>query len=311
MDSFFGHDDNVLMLVDAHAIIYRAYFAFPPLNTADGTLVNAAFGFTRILLTAIRDVAPMHIAVVFDHPTPTFRHKEYTEYKAHREKMPDDLQPQVQLVKDVVDALNIPRFEMSGYEADDLIGTLSTQASAQSIKTVIVTGDRDLFQLVNELIHVWLPGKGNKSDEEYDRERVQKKMEVFPEQVVDLKALMGDSSDNIPGVTGIGQKTATKLIAEFGSLEALYQAIESGQSHPLLKGAVLAKLQTGKEQAFLSQRLATIATNAPITLDIDACQVTGYNKEQAVDLFQRYEFRSLVGLLPNDEFESGVQEALF
>ncbi len=311
MDSFFGHDDNVLMLVDAHAIIYRAYFAFPPLNTADGTLVNAAFGFTRILLTAIRDVAPAFISVVFDHPKPTFRHEQFVDYKAHREKMPDDLRPQIQLVKDVVDALNIPRFEMAGYEADDLIGTLATQASAESIKTVIVTGDRDLFQLVNEYIHVWLPGKGNKSDEEYDRERVQSKMEVFPEQVVDLKALMGDASENIPGVTGIGQKTATKLITEFGSLEALYDTIESGKEHPLLKGAVLTKLQTGKEQALLSQQLATIAVDAPITLDLEACQLTGYNKEQAVDLFQRYEFRTLVGLLPNDEFESGVQEALF
>ncbi len=198
MSSFFHNGHDVLMLVDAHAIIYRAYFALPPtLTTPDGMLVNAAFGFARILLTAIRDMKPTYLSVVFDHPEPTFRHKEYEDYKAHREKMPDDLIPQIGVTKEIVENLNIPQFEMAGYEADDLIGTLSQQSDQ---KTVIVTGDQDMFQLVNDKVHVWLPPRGKHPADEYDRAKVHKKLGVYPEQVIDMKALMGDSSDNIPGI---------------------------------------------------------------------------------------------------------------
>lgn len=329
MNSFFDEQQEMLMLVDAHAIIYRAYYSFPPtLTTPEGTLVNAAFGFTRILLTAIRDMHPSYMAVVFDHPKPTFRHEEFKAYKAHREKMPDDLIPQIGITKDIVQALNIPQFSVAGFEADDLIGTLSRQAMAlqqeeltvaglppeqKKIQTVVVTGDQDLFQLVNEQIHVWLPPRGKRHPAaEYDTDRVEKKMGVRPDQVIDLKALMGDASDNIPGIKGVGPKTATKLLQKFETLEKLYQALEKPEEYPdLFKGALLKKLQEGKESAFMSQKLATISQEAPIDLDLAACKVTGYDKTQAVALFQDLEFRSLVNSLPADEFESSIQESLF
>lgn len=310
MSSFFHNGHDVLMLVDAHAIIYRAYFALPPtLTTPEGMLVNAAFGFARILLTAIRDMKPTYLSVVFDHPEPTFRHKEFPDYKAHREKMPDDLIPQIGLTKEIVENLNIPQFEMSGYEADDLIGTLSQQSDQ---KTVIVTGDQDMFQLVNDKIHVWLPPRGKHPADEYDRAKVYKKLGVYPEQVIDMKALMGDSSDNIPGIRGIGPKSAVTLLQEFQTLDGIYQAVDVAEKHPhILKGALLKKLQGGKEVAYLSQKLATIEQAAPIDLDLDSCKVTGYDKAKVVKLFQSLEFRSLINLLPSDEFETSIQDSLF
>lgn len=310
MSSFFHHDHDTLMLVDAHAIIYRAYYSFPPtLTTPEGLLVNAAFGFARILLIAIRDMQPTHLAVSFDHPKPTFRHEEFQEYKAHREKMPDDLIPQIALTKEIVDKLNIPKFEMAGYEADDLIGTLSQQST---IKTVIVTGDQDLFQLVDDKIHVWLPPRGKHPADEYDQTKVSQKIKVRPDQVIDMKALMGDSSDNIPGIKGIGPKSAVSLLKRFETLDGVYEAVAKFEQHSdILKGALLKKLQTGKETAYLSQKLATIDREVPIQLDLESCKVTGYDKTEAVKFFQDLEFRSLVDLLPNDEFESSIQDSLF
>ncbi|MBT3249611.1 MAG: hypothetical protein HN846_00655 [Candidatus Pacebacteria bacterium] len=310
MSSFFHNDHDTLMLVDAHAIIYRAYYSFPPtLTTPEGMLVNAAFGFARILLVALRDMSPTHLAVSFDHPKPTFRHQEFKEYKAHREKMPDDLIPQIGLTKEIVEKLNIPKFEMAGYEADDLIGTLSNQSP---IKTVIVTGDQDMFQLVNDKIHVWLPPRGKHPADEYDQEKVSQKIKVRPDQVIDMKALMGDSSDNIPGIRGIGPKSAVNLLDRFETLDGVYEAVAEYEQHSdILKGALLKKLQEGKESAYLSQKLAAIDQNVPISLDLDSCKVTGYDKEEAVKLFQDLEFRSLIHLLPSDEFETSIQDSLF
>lgn len=301
------------MLVDAHAIIYRAYYALPQnLTTSEGMLVNAAFGFTRILLTALRDMSPTHLSVVFDHPEPTFRHQEFEDYKAHREEMPDDLIPQVELTKEIVKALNIPQFELAGYEADDLIGALSRQTEE---RVIIVTGDQDLFQLVNDHVHVWLPARGRKQAREFDASAVEDKLGLEPEQVVDMKALMGDSSDNIPGIRGIGPKTAVKLLKRYDDLDQLYEAVsvlvEAGSKNDLLKGALLKKLKTGQEDAFLSRKLAKIDCQAPIELDLEACKITGYDKTQAVELFQELEFRSLIKLLPDDEFESSIQDSLF
>lgn len=310
MSSFFHHDHDTLMLVDAHAIIYRAYFSFPPtLTTPEGMLVNAAFGFARILLIALRDMNPTHLSVVFDHPKPTFRHEEFKDYKAHREKMPDDLIPQIGLTKEIVQKLNIPQFELAGYEADDLIGTLSKQSNE---KTVIVTGDQDLFQLVNDKIHVWLPPRGKHPADEYDQAKVVQKIKLKPDQVIDMKALMGDSSDNIPGIRGIGPKNAVALLNRFKTLAGVYEAVaEFDQHSDILKGALLKKLQEGKESAYLSQKLATIDQDAPIKLDLESCRVTGYDKAEVVKLFQDLEFKSLINLLPNDEFETSIQDSLF
>jgi DNA polymerase-1 len=319
--------NHTFILIDGHAVIYRAYFAFTDLSTSSGQLVNAVYGFSRILLTVIKDFEPEYIAVTFDHPQTTKRAEEYAEYKANRESMPDDLRPQIQIIKDIVTAFNIPQFEMAGVEADDLIGTLSRQACEQTaqqkspMQTVIVTGDRDAFQLVTDCIHVYMPGRSKPvrtPDMEYDPKGVEQKMGVKPSQIVDLKALMGDASDNIPGVDGIGAKGAAKLIQEFGSLDALYEAVEhqavSELEHgekPTLTKSLINKLIAGKASAYLSQKLATIDQHVPIELDLQACATSGYKKEDVIKIFEQYEFDSLIKLLPADEFELDVQAALF
>jgi len=316
-----------IILIDGHALIYRAYHAFRDLSTSSGVLVNAVYGFTRILLTVIKDFDPEYIICTFDNAKPTFRHADFVGYKANRAEMPDDLKPQIDLIKKVVIALNIPQFELPGYEADDLIGTLSRQLDemrqvtgkereAIPDLTVIVTGDRDAFQLVTDTTHVWMPGRPPKlPDREYGPEEVKARMGVRPDQIVDLKALMGDASDNIPGVTGIGEKGAIKLITEFDTLEKLYESIQIGEKeisrHPIMTAKLVSKLSEGHEDAILSQQLATIDRNAPITLTLEDCRLTSYKKQDVEALFAELEFNSLLKLLPPDEFEVGVQNALF
>jgi DNA polymerase-1 len=310
---------KTFILIDGHALIYRAYHAFKELSTPEGVLVNAVYGFSRALLTAIRDFKPDYIAVTFDTHAPTFRHIDYLGYKANREAMPDDLRPQIDLIKDVVTAFNIPQFELAGFEADDLIGTLSRQIKETTeMMTIIVTGDRDAFQLVDDRVHVWMPGRVPfTKDTEYDEQQVVQRMGVKPSQIIDLKALMGDASDCIPGVKGIGEKTAVKLIQEFGSLEAIYETIQKenlsieNSTHPLLKGKLLQKLAEGHQDAIMSQQLATIDRKVPITLEVEACRTTGYKKENVVELFEKLQFKSLLKSLPADDFELNVQGALF
>lgn len=303
------------LLVDAHALIYRAYYAIPNLTDPDGQLVNAVYGFSKMVLNAISYFEPEYAAVCFDHPKPTFRHKKFDGYKAQRAKMPDDLIPQIQLVKDVVTALNIPKFELEGFEADDLIGTVNHKVEDldQQLLTVIVTGDQDSFQLVDNDTHIWMPARGKqKGDIEYDAALVEKKLGIKPLQVIDLKALMGDNSDNIPGVKGVGPKTAAALIQKFGSVEEVYNFLDKNpQGNELIKGALLTKLLAGKELAMLSKDLATIECQAPIDFELEKCRVTGYDKNQVVEIFQKYGFKSLLNFLPKDAFETSVQEALF
>lgn len=303
------------LLVDAHALIYRAYYAIPNLTDSNGQLVNAVYGFSKMVLNAISYFEPEFAAVCFDHPKPTFRHKKFDGYKAQRAKMPDDLIPQIQLVKDVVKALNIPKFEIEGFEADDLIGTVNylVEDLDKQLLTIIVTGDQDSFQLVDNDTHIWMPARGKqKGDIEYDAALVEKKLGIKPLQVIDLKALMGDNSDNIPGVKGVGPKTAAALIQKFGSVEELYRFLEQNpHGDELVKGALLQKLLLGKDSALLSKDLATIECHAPVDFDLEKCRVTGYDKNQVIEIFQKYGFKSLLNFLPKDAFETSVQEALF
>jgi DNA polymerase-1 len=309
----------MLLLIDGHAIIYRAYHAFPELTDPQGRLVNAVYGFARILLTAIRDFEPEYIAVAFDHPKPTFRHEQFADYKAQRAEMPDDLKPQVERIKQLVEVLNIPMLEQAGFEADDLIGSFAGQVAAKNsdLQVVIVTGDKDLLQLVTEQVHVWIPSRGKYgTDTEYDPDGVKQKMGVPPEKVVDLKGLMGDSSDNIPGVKGVGQKTALKLLQQFGSLEAVFERVDklaSGEleKDPLIKGALFKRLHQDKDQAFMSRELAKIDVEAKFSAKLEDCRLSGYKKDEAAMMFDELGFRSLVKLLPADDFELGVQSALF
>lgn len=320
-------DRDRFLILDGHAIIYRAYHAFPDLTDASGQLINAVYGFSRILLKSINDFQPKFIAVAFDHKEgKSKRVKSFEAYKAQRKPMPDELISQIPIIKEIVKTFNIPQFELTGFEADDILGTVAKtmaqdnkkKPESAKILTTIVTGDKDILQLVDDdNTHVFIPGRGKFShDVEYDEKAVIEKMKVRADQIVDLKALMGDPSDNIPGVKGVGAKTAIKLIQEFDTLEKVYAKVtelesNSALTHPVLKGAILAKMIASKEMAFLSQDLATILLDAPVDFSLEKCVVKDYSKDKVADIFDKYNFVSLKRMLPKDDFEISIQEALF
>ena len=304
----------ILVLIDGHAVVFRAFYAFPPLTTSEGELVNAVYGFTRIVLKVIRDLHPEYIAVSFDMAKPTFRHTAFAGYKAQRKEVPSELLGQLGRVHEVVRALNIPIFEIGGYEADDIIGTIAKKAAGKSLKTIIVTGDRDAYQLVKDgIVTVYMPPRGNDDAREYAEEDVKEKMGIGPDQIIDYKALAGD---NIPGVAGVGPKTAITLLQTFGSVDGIYKALVHPQKltpkrKVVLKESLVKKLVDSHENALLSQKLATIDCDVPLTFNVKDCAVSGYDKKTAVELIQKLGFKSLVNMLPADEFEQEVQGALF
>jgi DNA polymerase-1 len=286
-------NERKLVLIDGHALAYRAYHALPEdLKTSRGELTNAVYGFTSMLLNVLRDEAPTHIAVTFD-KGPTFRHEIFDEYKAHRAKMPDELRAQMDRVRGVVRALDMPIYEEEGYEADDLLGTLARQAEEQGVDTLIVTGDMDLLQLVDEHTRV-LTSRWRFSDTViYDVDGVKERYDgLDPGQLADYRGLMGDKSDNIPGVYGVGEKTATKLLRKYQSLDRIYQHLNEVSSR------FRNRLEEGREQAFLSRRLAQIVRDAPVQLDLEACRVRTFDYDEVLDLFHELEFTSLIDRLP-------------
>ncbi len=282
-----------LVLIDGHALAYRMFFALPleAFTTKDGEPTNATYGFTRTLLELILSPAPPeYLAVSFDTGA-TFRDALFTEYKGTREKMPDELSVQIDRIKEVVRALNIPILELEGYEADDVLGTVAAQMHGQ-VPVYIITGDRDLLQLVDDNTRVELPArKANAGGEVYNAAGVVDYLGVRPDQVVDYKALVGDVSDNIPGVKGIGEKTAIKLLAEYDTLENLYEHIDE------IKGALRRKLEDGRPAADLSYKLARIVTDAPIRVDLKDCLTHDYDVAGVLDIFRELEFRSLSRML--------------
>jgi DNA polymerase-1 len=285
----------LLVLFDAHALIHRAFHAIPPLTLKTGQPTGAVFGFASMLLKTLNDLKPTHVAVAFDSAGPTFRHEQYKEYKAHRPKAPDELISQFATVRALVQSFNIPAFELQGYEADDLLGTLSEQAIDQGIDTIIITGDTDTLQLVSPHVKVMMP-KPRKSFNDtiiYDETKVEERYGLVPKQIADLKGLKGDPSDNIKGVPGVGEKTATKLIQQFGNVEGIYEKINEVAPHRIQQ-----KLIENKDAAICSKKLTTIATDAPITLDLDACRLHSYNREDVVEFFRKLEFNSLLSKLP-------------
>jgi len=302
-----------LVLIDGHALLHRAYHAFPTtLRTRKGEIINAVYGFTRILLTVLKELQPEYVAVAFDLPVPTFRHQEYVGYQVQRPEMDKELKNQIQRVWEVVETLNIPIFTAPGFEADDVIASLVKQAQKKfkipcskqrrgrnsKFEIIIVTGDRDIMQLVGERVKVYAPGKGFSEGEFFDRQKVKEILGVWPEQIIDYKALVGDSSDNYPGVPGIGPKTAVKLLEKYGSLENIYKTIKQLDNETIRK-----KLIAGKESAQLSKKLATIVTNAPVKLNLRACRLKDYDPEKVRRLFEELEFKSLLNKLPGAEAE--------
>ncbi len=283
----------ILTLIDGHALAYRAFYALTRgqaasrWTTSQGEPTAGVYGFTSVLLRILEQEDPDYLAVVFD-TGKTFRDELYPEYKATRAKMPEDLRPQIGRIRQLVDSLRIPRLEMEGYEADDVLGSVARHTAAQGLGVKIYTGDRDLLQLVDERVIVNLPGRTLSDARDYRPADVEAALGVRPSQVVDYKALMGDSSDNIPGVRGVGKKTAVMLLQRYGDLDAIYAHLDE------LKPGLRSKLEQDREMAYLSRKLATIVTDLDVTFDLDAARAEQFDPAAAQALFRQLEFRSLL-----------------
>lgn len=274
---------NRLVLIDGNAILHRAYHALPPLTSADGAPAGAVYGFISMLIKIFNDLKPTHIAVAFDRAAPTFRKELFKEYQAKRPKMEDELVSQVDKVHEVLSAFGIPMYEVDGFEADDVIGTLAKQSKDQ---VIIVTGDRDILQLVeDERVFVFMPTKGLSEGKLYGEKEVVERMGVTPSQIPDFKALAGDPSDNYPGVPGIGPKTAIKLLEKYKTL----------------KKALTTLTEKEQESARMSYNLATIRNNAPVTLDVEKTHVTTLNTPNARKAIKTLHFPSLLKRLNSQE----------
>jgi DNA polymerase-1 len=302
---------DCLVLIDGNAILHRAYHALPPLTTSKGELVNAIFGFASMLLKIRDELHPSHLAVSFDLPKPTFRQNLFKDYQAQRPAMAQELSGQIEKVKELVKVVGIPIYERAGYEADDVIGTLARQALPKVGEVVVVTGDRDLLQLVNPKTKVYMLLRGITEATLYNEDKVREKLGLNPGQIADYKALVGDSSDNYPGVIGIGPKTAVKLLQSYQSLEQLYKKI-AGVDLSLRE-----KLLKGKEDARLSQKLATIVCDCPVVLDLGKAKAVDFNQPEVVKFFEKLEFKSLIPRLVSrqqaaaEEKRSDEQMGLF
>ncbi|MBW6440713.1 DNA polymerase I [Patescibacteria group bacterium] len=284
-----------LILIDGNALMHRAYHAIPPLTTRNGEMINAVYGFTSVLLGVIKELKPDCIICTFDVEGGTFRDEIYAEYKAGRKKPEQDFYDQIPKIKEVVKVLNIPIIEKKGFEADDVIGSLARQLGKNGqYETIIVTGDLDTLQLVDENTKVFTLRKGIKDTIIYDEKGVFEKYGFSPEFVVDYKGLRGDPSDNIPGVAGIGEKGATELLQNFGSIEKLYEAIEKDKTQDLIKPRIKEKLIAEKEKALMSKKLATIDCEMNIDFDLESCTWGDYNKSELNKLFREFEFYSLM-----------------
>lgn len=292
--------DKTLVIIDGNSIINRAFFALPQMNNKEGLNTNAIYGFTTMLFKIIDTYNPTHISVCFDMKSKTFRHLEYSEYKAGRKKMSDELKEQFEPLKNLLDSFNINRLEIDGYEADDIIGTVSKFAEEHNFKVYIVTGDKDAIQLASKNTTTLITKKGVSDIEEYDYDFVVEKYEMTPTQFIDLKGLMGDKSDNIPGVSGIGEKTGIKLIKEFGSIENIIDNID------LLKGSIKKKIEENKDSAITSKRLATIIRDVPIKFTLDELSYGEYDKEKVIKNFKELGFNSLIQrfIENNDTYEN-------
>lgn len=281
-----------LVLIDAHALIHRAYHAIPPnLTSPSGEPVNATYGFASTLLRVLAEENPDYIAAAFDVGR-SFRHDTYADYKATRPALADDLAVQIKRSREVAETFGIPSFGVQGYEADDLLGTLARQASGQGVDTVVVTGDTDTFQLIGPRVRVLTFSRQFGDLILYDEAAIKERYQLEPQQLIDFKALKGDPSDNIPGIPGVGDKTAAKLVQQFGTVENIYAHLDEVDMR------TREKLEPAKAQALRGKQLVTILTDAPVTLDLDACRVTAYDRERVVALFRQLGFRSLVDRLP-------------
>lgn len=298
---------SLLLLIDGSALVHRGFHALPPLTVPKtGETVGAVYGFSMMLIKAINELKPTHYAIAFDRKAPTFRHRLFDQYKAQRPAVPDELVSQFGRVREVAEAFSIPVFEMDGYEADDILGALSTQAGSQGLETVILTGDADMMQLVSDSVRVYYPRAGGSFSDAvlYDAGAVKARYGVAPEQIADLKALKGDPSDNIPGVPGIGEKTALKLLQQFTRIESILEHLDQVEPAKLRE-----KLKENAELVKRSKELATIVKDTPVTLDLNqCCQADRYDRHKVTSLFRELGFNSLLAKLPQTASEQAPQQ---
>jgi len=291
-----------LVLIDGNSIAYRAFFALPLLNNDKGIHTNAIYGFTMMLMRILEDEKPSHILVAFDAGKTTFRHSTFKEYKGGRQKTPSELSEQFPFIRELLKAYSIPHYELENYEADDIIGTLATVAEQDGFEVKIISGDKDLTQLASEKTTVSITKKGITEIEEYTPEHIKEKYGLTAEQIIDMKGLMGDASDNIPGVPGVGEKTAIKLLKEYETLEKLLESIERVSGKKLQE-----KLQEFKDQAVMSKQLATITKEAPVKLELSELEYEGFEKEVLVKLFKELGFNSLLEKVGGDDVTESAE----
>ena len=295
-----------LVVIDSYALIHRSYHALPPLTSPKGILVNGVYGFMLFFLKMINDLKPDYIVATFDMAAPTFRHKEYKKYKAKRVKMPDNFYEQIQIVKNLLQAFNIPILEKKGYEADDIIGSITEKLKNKDVQSFIVTGDLDTLQLISDKVFVYTLRRGIQDQVTYDKEKVFERFELKPEQLIDWKALRGDPSDNVPGVPSIGEKTASTLIKEFGTLDNLYKKIKDGEKIKV-SPRILEKLKNYEDQAYFSRHLVTIQKDIKIKFDLEKAKLNPPPKDKLISLLNELGFRSLIPKI--FDFEEDIPSA--
>lgn len=300
-----------LIIIDGNALIHRSFHALPStMRTKNGQIVNAVYGFTSFLLKALNEFHPEYVVLTLDKKGPTFRHEEYAAYKATRVKAPDELYEQIPLVKEVASAFKIPIFEMTGYEADDLIGTICEQVKDnKNLETIIITGDLDTLQLVGPRTKVYTMSRGLADSVLYDDKQIYERYHLRPDQIIDYKALRGDPSDNIPGVKGIGEKTASELLANFQTLDGLYQAAQKKDKK--ISDRIIEKLLANQSDAYLSQSLATINRQAPLKFNLSDIEFTNFKLEEVLAIFSDFEFRSLLNKVKDlrDKLNKNIEPA--
>lgn len=306
---------KTLIIIDANSLIHRAFHALPPLTTPKGEMVNAVYGFLLIFFKAIKEFHPDYIAACFDMLGPLKREKMFADYKANRVAAPDELYSQIPLVKEALEAFGVPSYEKEGFEADDIIGTVAKKVPQRQVyppvETIIISGDMDMLQLVNGQTKVYTMRKSIQDSVLYDKKAVEKRFDgLSPEQMADYKGLRGDPSDNIPGVTGIGEKTAIQLLQDFGSLDNLYKALEEGKTGEKIKPRIVKLLEDYKEQAFLSRDLATIDLAVPINFNLGDISWKGFDTKKVEDMLEGFQFRTLISKLPELEGKKRKQASL-
>ena len=305
-------DKKKILIIDSNALLHRAFHALPPLTTKTGEPTGAIYGYLLTLFKAIKDLSPEYIVACFDTKAPTFRHEMFKDYKAQRPKTPEGIVMQLPRTKDILKEFKIPVFAKEGVEADDLIATISQLATRDldSLEVYILTGDLDNLQLVNDRIKVYTMGRGIKDLVIYNTERVIERFEVRPDQMTDFKALVGDTSDNIPGAPGIGNKTAATLLQKYGNLEKIYEAIKKNDSE--MKAAIKKTLLTFKEQVFLARKLVEMKKDVEIDFKLKDCLFGKFKKKDVEKILIEFDFTSLVKRLSSliDFQGDGIEQRL-